>query len=402
MMKILYIDPGTGSMLFTLAVGVLSALWFGVRALWLKFKYITPGAARKEGGKKGIVIYGEDRRYASVFKPVLDEFERRKLPVTYLAGSADDPLLEEDYSYVERKVIGLGNKAYAALNLLSAKVLLSTTPGLDVYQWKRSKGVDWYVHLPHMPGELTTYKMFGTRFYDALLLSCQYQVEDCRALEKVHCSPEKECILVGVPYLDAMAERLRQAPCPSSAVRTVLIAPSWGPNSLLNRFGETLIDALAATGYHIVLRPHPQSFVSEKPLMDRLMAVYPSLEWNRDADNFDILHRADILISDFSGVIFDFAMVFDKPVICAYTDFNKDRLDAWWLDTPIWSATAIPRLGPILSGEDIPHVKEMIDSALEDKSFAAGRAAVREETWMHREEGAALVVDYLTSKIHER
>jgi CDP-glycerol glycerophosphotransferase (TagB/SpsB family) len=61
--------------------------------------------------------------------------------------------------------------------------------------------------------------------------------------------------------------------------------------------------------------PHPQSFILEKELVDRLMAKYSDIEWNRDTDNFDALNRSDILILDFSGVVFDFALVLNKPVI---------------------------------------------------------------------------------------
>ena len=71
-------------------------------------------------------------------------------------------------------------------------------------------------------------------------------------------------------------------------------------------YGKKIIDVLLQTGYHIIVRPHPQSFTSEKDLMEGLMKEYPDseqLEWNRDADNFEVLKRSDILISDFSGVI---------------------------------------------------------------------------------------------------
>ena len=43
------------------------------------------------------------------------------------------------------------------------------------------------------------------------------------------------------------------------------------------------------------------------------MAKYvenPKFSWNRDTDNFEVLRQSDILISDFSGVIFDYALVF--------------------------------------------------------------------------------------------
>ena len=49
--------------------------------------------------------------------------------------------------------------------------------------------------------------------------------------------------------------------------------------------------------------------------------------WNRDNDNFEILKKADIMISDFSGVMFDFALVFDKPIIYADTSFDASVYD---------------------------------------------------------------------------
>lgn len=52
-------------------------------------------------------------------------------------------------------LIGAGNKAFAKLNFLHAVVVLSTTPGLDVYQWKRSENVDYYIHIFHSAGEVT-------------------------------------------------------------------------------------------------------------------------------------------------------------------------------------------------------------------------------------------------------
>lgn len=397
----LYIDPGTGAMLFSLATGLISVALFGVRKLWMKVKYRTAGEKVKvDVSTTPLVIFSDDKRYWPVFEPVIRELDARDFPVTYMTQSPDDPGLKSSYKNFHAEFIGEGNKGFAKLNFLNATMVLSTTPGLDVYQWKRSKDVKYYVHMTHAPSEFTTYKMFGVDFYDALLLSGEYQIDDCRALEKLRGLPEKECTIVGIPYLDEKAKRLEtEKPAPHE--RTVLVAPSWGSNSLLNRFGNNLIDQLIATDYHIIIRPHPQSFTSEKEMIERLMTAYPDLEWNRDTDNFGVLNRSDILISDFSGVIFDFALVFDKPVICAYTDFDKSTYDAWWLDTPIWTATAVPRIGPILSENNLENIKELINTALEDKSYENSRHEVRDETWMYRGEGAQRAADYLIAKYKE-
>lgn len=148
--------------------------------------------------------------------------------------------------------------------------------------------------------------------------------------------------------MDVMAERLKQAGPVAEHPRTVLLAPSWGPSAIFSVYGGAIIDELIKTGYHIIIRPHPQSFKSEKELMDKLMKQYPEseqIEWNRDTDNFEVLRRSDILISDFSGVIFDFVLIYDKPVIYTDPNFDLSPYDAWWLDNPLWTTSALPRLG---------------------------------------------------------
>ena len=131
------------------------------------------------------------------------------------------------------------------------------------------------------------------------------------------------------------------------------------------------------------------------------MKEYPEseqLEWNRDTDNFEVLRRSDILISDFSGVIFDFTLIYDKPVIYTDPNFDVSMYDAWWLDTPLWTTSALPRLGQQLTSENMNNLKELIDSCIQDPRYAEGRRQVKEETWIHAGEGAVRTVDYLMQK----
>ncbi len=395
----LYIDPGTGSMLFSLAIGLVSVVWFGARKLYMRLKYRIGG--KVDTNKKDIIIYGEDKRYWTTFKGILDEFEKRRVKVTYLAGSEDDPLLSENYEYVETEVIGLGNKAYAKLNFLNARIVLATTPGLDVYQWKRSKDVDWYVHMTHSLGGGTAYRMFGTQFYDAVLLCSDIFTPLHRELEKKRESAQKEIVAVGQTYMDYLLERKENTtPFPHS-VTTVLLAPSWGSNSILNRFGEAFIDALIATGFDITVRPHPQSFTAEKELMSRLQKKYPESElfhWNRDADNFDVLSRSDIMISDFSGVIYDYVFTFERPVIYAGAAPDTSTQDEAWLDEPYWGTEVLPRIGVELKEEEIGLIKGIIEQLVHSEKYTESIHTARNEYWQNRGHGAEAVVDYLIQK----
>ena len=402
---ILYIDPGTGSMLFTILLGVLGAAFYSLRMLFIKLRFRLNGGKVKENEKKlPIVIFSDDKRYWTVFAPICRELDRRGMDVVYMTASEDDPALNNTYPHVKAEFIGKDNRAFAKLNYLNATIVLSTTPGLDVYQWKRAKDVDFYVHIPHASSEITMYRMFGIDYYDALLLSGDYQCEDVRALEQMRNLPAKELVKVGIPYMDEMVTRLEKAEPLPEHPRTVLLAPSWGSSALFGIYGGKIIEVLLKTGYHVIVRPHPQSFASEKELMEDLMTKYPAseqLEWNRDTDNFEVLRRADILISDFSGVIFDFSLVYDKPVIYTDPNFDVGVYDAWWLNKPLWTASALPRIGRQLEEENMDNLKELIDSCLEDNRYAQGRKEVKAETWAWCGEGAKRTADYLLEKYQQ-
>ena len=381
--KLLYIDPGTGSMLFSIIIGIAGVLIFAGHALIIKLKFFFLGGRAKndDSMKIPICIFSEGKRYWNVFKPVLDEFEKRGKDIHYLTASPDDPALTSDYKHVHAEFIGEGNKAISKMNLINADLVLSTTPSLDVFQWKRSKTASYYVHLPHMPNDITTYKMFGLDFYDAVLLSGSYQEDEIRRLESMRSIPAKEIVLTGIPYLDKMKERLDSTSRDdiTEKERTVLLAPSWGSNGILTAYGASFIESLIKTDYRIIIRPHPQSFTSEKDLIDRLMKQFPEsdrLRWNRDSDNFDVLNEADILISDFSGVIFDFALVFNKLVI--YTEPVNDwsQYDCSWDTEELWTYKILPRIGRKLTKDNFGSIGSLIEDCIsggDSKDLAAGR-----------------------------
>ena len=400
---LLYIDPGTGSMLFTIFIGIIGTGAFFLKKIWLKLKFkISGGKVDTSQSHIQYLIFSEGRTYWTTFKPICDELEKRGLNTTYWTADQNDPALNEDYKHIDTVYIGEGNKAYARLNIASADICLATTPGLDVYQWKRSKNVKYYVHILHETGGSLQYKMFGLDFYDAVLLTGDFQTDEIRALEKVRNINRKELVVVGCPYMDGLKKRADSSAPPYKANKTVLLAPSWGSNGLLSLYGSKILDALADTGYRVVIRPHPQSMRSEKDMIEGLMKAYPEgdiFRWNFDPDNFDILQCSDILISDFSGVMFDYALVFDKPVIYAGHKFERDEYDIAWLDGwKLWKEEILPFIGIPIDEEQFADFKAIIDGLSDNEKFAAGREKARREAWAHIGHSAELVADFLVSK----
>ena len=402
----LYIDPGTGSMLFTILISAISAVVYVVRIFWIKAKNMAGVKTQNERNAKRIpiVMFSDNKRYWSTFKPVCDELEKRGQKAVYMTASPDDPALNTKYENIKCEFIGEGNKAFAKMNMLNAGIVLSTTPSLDVFQWKRSKTVDYYVHILHASGDVSLYRLYGLDYYDALLLSGEFQEKQVRELEKQRGLPEKEIRMVGIPYLDSMYERAQTYEKKQSDTTTVLLSPSWGASSLLVKYGSSLIDRLIETGYDIIIRPHPQSFTADKDTIDSLMAKYPDsekLHWNRDNDNFDVLARSDIMISDYSGIMYDFAFIFNKPVIYTNAEFKKDPYDAWCLEGETWMLSTIRKLGRELTADNVENVRELIDTCLRESSESAKIKEARDETWCNIGKSAALTADYLVSKLAE-
>lgn len=398
-----YIDPGTGSMLFTILIGVLGAAFYSARMLFIKLRYrLGGGKVEALDTKIPLVIFSDGKQYWKVFAPICKELSARGQEVVYYTMSEDDPALSANLPGMTAEFIGEDNRAFTKLNFLKANVVFSTTPGLDVYQWKRSKDVDFYVHIPHAPNDITLYRMFGIDYYDSILLSGDYQVKQIRQMEAKRELPAKDLKLVGIPYMDDMAARLDSVGAAEAHERTVLLAPSWGDSALFGVYGGKIIEKLLETGYHVIVRPHPQSFKSEKELMDKLMEKFPNsdkLEWNRDSDNFEVLRRSDILISDFSGVTFDFSLIYDKPVIYTTPNFDLGPYDAWWMDEPLWTTTILPHIGAELTEDKMDSLKELIDTCIEDPRYAEGRKKAKAETWANAGAGAKKVADYLQEKL---
>ena len=138
--------------------------------------------------------------------------------------------------------------------------------------------------------------------------------------------------------------------------------------------------------------------------MDSLQKQFPdddNWSWNYDNDNFDVLNQADILISDFSGVIFDFALVFEKPIIYADTHMDRSPYDSCWLEKEPWRWSVLPKIGRQLKEEDFGRMKEVIEETMNNKDYSNGRLETKNIAWQYRGEAAKRTVDYLIKRQSE-
>ena len=342
-----YLDPGSGSLLLSGYEGLISGDYFLMRTLPSTLRSLFFRLTGKTDALKHntLTFYAESAAYWSTFKPILAALETLGVESSYLTSG---------FKCVHPRFIGKSNSAYTALGFLQTKVFVLTTPGIDVLQIRRSPGVGRYVHVVHAVGDIHTYKLFSFDYYDAVYCAGPGQDKSLRALEALRGTRPKELPQLGCPYLDGLVERARKAAPPEEG--TVIVAPTWGRNGLLTRTGAMIPKMLAQAGFRVILRPHPQSFVSEPELMEKLaqeLAPFDNVQWDRHPDGFASLSRAQLMVSDISGVIFDFAFVFLRPVVSVGAGPLKDGFEAWEIPHEAWEMSALDALGKrILPGDE--------------------------------------------------
>ena len=399
-----YIDPGTGSLLFSALFGIIGTAFFLFKAFLIKLK--TMSFSKDKSSKllnknARLIIYGEDKRYYNVFKPIIDELLKLEIPIIYYSSSEDDPIFDIKHELLYTEFIGVGNKAYAKLNFIEADICLMTTPNLDIFNLKRSKGVKKYVHIVHSP-VIPLYRLYSLDFFDSVLINGNHQEEYIRELEKLREEDPKEVVIVGSSYLDELDKKKKQLKLDSVKSDSILLSPSWGDNALLIRYGSKLIDELLKSKMHIIIRPHPQSLISEKTVLDNLQNMYKdkkNIEWDFSVDNIISFSRSKIMISDFSGVIFDYTFLFERPVLIPEFKFDKSVYDIAMLKDEIWTFKVLPKISIHIEEKDFSNIAKIISKTIKSNNIVENIRDVKKEAYMYQGESSKLTAEYIKNSL---
>lgn len=320
-----YLDPAAGNALVYALVALAGAGLYAVKGAyyWAAKRVGVSARPPVEAGLSAdvgrLVLFSEGRSYWSTFEPVVQALLKKGQPFAYYSMDIHDPGLTIESELMHSRYIGKGARAFAKIGALEADVLLVTSPNIGTpgYPIPRSPRVASLVHVFHAVMDLAWYRKGSLDSCDVVLTVGPYLEPAIRKLEELRGTKRKDIINGGAPYLDTMAGEVR-SPLPPTDGKTILVAPSWGTKGCLSLYGGNFIRKLAEAGYTIILRPHPQSMVVEKELIDALranLAPFPNVEWDFLPTGTRAMERADLMISDVSSVRFDFAFLYGRPVI---------------------------------------------------------------------------------------
>ncbi len=396
-----YLDPNIGSVLFSSIFAIVSCVIFFLKLSIIKVKNSFFKGNEKLNNQNDIVIYSEGKQYWSVFGTILDEFEQRGEKVTYYTSDKSDMFFDKKYQFVTGKYIGNKNIACLKLAGLSANIVLMTIPGLNVLQLKRSPNVKHYSHIVHSLDSLLKYKLYSLDYYDSILCASDLQAEESKKLEEERNATKKEYVVVGAVHYDKSAVSSVKE---DGKIKNILIAPSWGEGSLLNVFGTKIIDEVSnIENVKIIIRPHPQSQVSEKKLLKKLIKYSENknnIEWDFENSNQEVMLKSDILITDFSSIIFDYLFLFSKPFVYSTKKFNKEIYDASDVQKPPFDFEIFEELGEELTESNLKQLPQILQNSL--KNFDIEKVKYYKNLlWKNQQEAPQRVVTYLINKNEE-
>ena len=375
-----YIDPTTTSTLLYVLIGVGATLAFALRGVFYRLRDALQQSKVKSdnrayGGHNDLVIYSEGRQYWSVFQTVIEELEAMGIASLYVSSDETDPgLAHKSDLTTTRYVSQTFTPAY--LNNLRAEMVVMTTPQLQILTIKRSRHVKHYAHLVHAPTDLFTYRKFAFDYFDSVLCAGPHQIKSARFLEKKRNRSAKRLLETGVTYYDVMLRNLPENVAVEGEGRrpVVLLAPTWKPYGILNRFGADFIKKLLAADVSVIVRPHPQSFISFPELIGEIEQEFASNEaviFDRAASGVESMAKSDMMISELSGIIYDYAFLYKKPVLIFDADPDLRGFEATDFDYPMWEIAVRDRVGRVITEADVANLDTHVKEVLADKSQRA-------------------------------
>lgn len=408
-----YLDPGSGSALVGTLIAVAGAAIYSLKSFF--YRLIRKGRASEEVVPT-IAIFSEGKNYWGTFKDIVGELLARKVHFAYYTMDLHDPALLIDSEYMHARLYDK-NKAtsYHRLSTIKADVLLATSPniGTSGYPIQRSPDVKKLVHVFHAFADISAYHLGSLDNYDVVLTVGPHQEKYIREVEKARGVKSKEIIPAGLPYFDAQYNEMKaKGEGERRNLPIILVAPSWGAKGLLREYGTSFILDLARAGFDIIVRPHPQSYIAEPDFIARCReetSVCSNVVWDAETIGTESMQKSALLISDTSSIRFDYAFLYEKPVITLDIPKTSQReYDGVYQKTQ-WVDDAASKLGRVLDhtvlsapsrttpGNDVVSVVKDV--------LASGSASVRDfrnATITNLGTSAKAIADYLQGVKEER
>jgi len=295
---------------------------------------------------KHLVFYSEGSGYYKYFKNVINELlSRSNIVIHYITNDPNDQVFEIALNEARIKPYYIGMKRLITLMMkMDAELVVMTTPDLNNYHIKRSyikKDIE-YIYFPHSPGGSysKTLRKGALDHFDTIFLTGPQAKREIRALEQVYEQPEKRLVDFGFPLLEEMARNYGSSEEEINEKKVILIAPSWHDGNVMECCLEDILKTLINDKYKVIVRPHPQYMRLYREKVAKIQIEFSTvssslLVFETDFSSSLSIYQSDIIVTDWSGIGYEFCYATLKPGIFINTkrkivnpEYNKVDLES--------------------------------------------------------------------------
>lgn len=270
--------------------------------------------------ERGIVFYAEHQGYWPAFQGLIGELNtKHHRTVWYITSDWSDPVLREENPRI--RPVYVHTLLSLFMQLIDSPVVVMTLSDLNNHTIKRSRYSVHYIYVFHAIVSTHMVYSFGAfDHYDSVLCVGPHHVKEIRKREELYGLKQKKLVEAGYFRLERIMEAYerRDADATFKERKTVLVAPSWGDQNILETCGEEVVRILLNAGYRVIVRPHSETIKRFPGLIQRIEKEFsenPEFSLEKTNAGDESMIRANILISDSSGITLEYAFGTLRPVI---------------------------------------------------------------------------------------
>ena len=320
--------------------------------------------------ERSIVFYSEDISSFVHFEQIIYELtEKMGRQICYVTSAKDDPMITNPNKKIKTFYIGLGATRTKFFMELKADILVMTMPNLETYFIKRSKVYPvHYVYIFHsIVSTHTIYRKGAFDHYDSIFCTGPHHIEEITATESVYSLKHKNLVEHGYGLLDKLQKNKPlkdQKNYTNDEKKKIIIAPSWGKKGLLETKGIELVKILLDAGYHVTVRPHPMTIKKSPKTVKQILEKFeknPDFLLDTNTSSFEQLFSSYALITDWSGIGYEYAFVCERPVI--YVDVPKKAHNKEYekIELVPFEISIRDKIGELISIQNLESIPERIE-----------------------------------------
>jgi hypothetical protein len=351
--------------------------------------------------ERSIVFYAENKASMNHFKLLISELtEKMNLEICYVTSVKKDPMLTSKNKKIKSFYIGEGIARTKFFLNLTAKILIMDMPDLDIFYIKRSKVYPvHYIYLFHSMFSIHSYlREHAIDNYDTIFCVGKHHENEIRETEKFYKLKEKKLVSYGYGRLDTLLEEKKVFQKTELTPKLILITPSYGNNNFLKVCGIEIIELLLKFNFKVMLRPHFKTIKDSADLIDLIKEKFdknPNFILETGVIPTNLFHNSMCLISDWSGISFEYAFTFERPVIFIDVPKKVLNLNSNNISTKPMEISLRNEIGNIVSPDNLESIIDILKNIEENDLVSKKIQQIRSETVFNIGKSAKTGADYI-------